>query len=131
MSKKTILVVEDEKPLLTAIKSKLEKNGFQVETAKKVDEALAKLEELERVDVIWLDHYLLGHKSGLDLIVKLKSEEKWKTIPVFVVSNTASADKVRSYINLGVDKYYTKADYRLDRIIGDIVHNLEEKEGEE
>ncbi|HMB65313.1 MAG TPA: response regulator [Patescibacteria group bacterium] len=127
MSQKTILVVEDEKPLLTAIQSKLKKNDFQVETAKKVEEALAKLEELERIDVIWLDHYLLGHKSGLDLIAKLKGEEQWKSIPVFVVSNTASADKVRSYINLGVDKYYTKADYRLDKIITDIIHSLEEK----
>lgn len=128
MSKKTILVVEDEKPLLKAIQSKLEKNDFRVETAKKMEEALTKMKELERVDVVWLDHYLLGHKSGLDLITKIKGEKKWKSIPVFVVSNTASADKVRSYINLGVDKYYTKADYRLDKIINDIIHSLEEKD---
>jgi hypothetical protein len=41
-------------------------------------------------------------------------------VPIFVVSNTASADKVQSYLQLGVNKYYTKADYRLDDIIKDI-----------
>lgn len=51
----------------------------------------------------------------------LKNEgSKWKDVPIFVVSNTASADKVQSYLQLGVNKYYTKADYRLDDIIKDI-----------
>jgi hypothetical protein len=45
-----------------------------------------------------------------------------------VVSNTATQEKVQSYISLGVDKYYTKADYRLDAIIEDIKNNFEKEE---
>lgn len=130
MSKKTILVVEDEKPLLNAIKIKLEKNDFNVVTAKSAEEATGHLEGSEKkIDVIWLDHYLLGRENGLDLVVKLKNDQERKNIPIFVVSNTASSDKVSSYISLGVDKYYTKADYRLDKIINDIIRNLEKKYG--
>ena len=58
--KKTILVVEDEKPLLDAIKTKLEKNDFNVLTARSVEQAKNHLMDVEKVDVIWLDHYLLG-----------------------------------------------------------------------
>lgn len=114
--KHTVLVVEDEKPLLNAIKSKLELSDFDVVAARSAKEASAYIEN-EKADIIWLDHYLLGRESGLDFVAKIKNDKKFKHIPVFVVSNTATADKVKSYISLGVNKYYTKADYRLDKII--------------
>lgn len=118
---KTVLVVEDEQPLLFAIKAKLEHSGFQVVTARSVEQASGYLEDVPTIDVIWLDHYLLGKESGLDFLVKCKSETSWcKHIPVFVVSNTASRDKVQAYIKLGATKYYVKAEHRLDEIIGEI-----------
>jgi DNA-binding response OmpR family regulator len=120
MNNQTILVVEDEKPLLDAIKMKLEKSGFKVMTARSMDQAEEYLSTIPDVKAVWLDHYLLGKGSGLDFVAKLKNNDTWKTIPIFVVSNTASPDKVTSYISLGVDKYYTKSDYRLDQIIADI-----------
>ena len=118
---KTILVVEDERPLAEAIKTKLEKSGFAVVTSRTVQQTLDYLEDIGVVDAIWLDHYLLGKESGLDFVTKLKtSDGRWKNIPIFVVSNTASPDKVQSYLRLGIHKYYTKADHRLDEIISDI-----------
>lgn len=123
----TVLVVEDERPLLEAVKKKLELNDFEVITARTVTQALGYLEDVKAVDVIWLDHYLLGRETGLDFVAKLKAENSpWKKIPVFVVSNTASPEKVESYLRLGVDKYYTKSDYRLDQMIGDIKKYLKE-----
>ena len=117
---RTILVVEDETPLQEAIRVKLRKSGFEVVTARTAEQALSYLQDLDKIDVVWLDHYLLGSENGLDLVVKIKGNKKWKKIPVFVVSNTASADKVATYLNLGVERYYTKSDYRLDQIIQDI-----------
>lgn len=125
--KRNILVVEDEKPLLDAIKAKIEKCGCSVVTARSVEQALGYLEEGVKIDVIWLDHYLLGKETGLDLVAKLKAEgSAWKNTPIFVVSNTASEDKVKCYLALGVEKYYTKADYRLDQILEDMRKHLEE-----
>lgn len=117
---KNILVVEDEKPLLEAIRIKLEKNGFSVVTARTIEQAWGLLEDLDSIVVVWLDHYLLGKENGLDLVVKIKNDDRFKTVPIFVVSNTATQDKVKSYIALGVNHYYTKSNYRLDQIIGDI-----------
>ncbi|NCN25504.1 hypothetical protein COT94_02365 [Candidatus Falkowbacteria bacterium CG10_big_fil_rev_8_21_14_0_10_37_14] len=124
-----VLVVEDERPLLEAIKEKLERNNFKVFTARSVDEALARLEEAGIVDVIWLDHYLLGKASGLDFVGKCKEKNsKYSHVPIFVVSNTASDDKVQAYLKLGVTKYYVKAEKRLDEMIVDIRETLA-KEG--
>lgn len=117
----TVLLVEDERPLLEAIKKKLELSGFSVITARTVKQAMGYLEDIKHVDLIWLDHYLVGKETGLDFVVKLKDESSpWKKIPVFVVSNTSTPDKVESYLHLGVDKYYTKSDYRLDEMINDM-----------
>lgn len=128
MKNKVILVVEDEIPLQNAIRKKLELSGFDVVTARKTLQAENLLKDLEKIDVIWLDHYLLGQEDGLDLVAKLKNDDKWKKIPIFVVSNTASADKVKTYIRLGVSKYFTKADHRLDDIIADIKKYLNKGE---
>lgn len=121
----TILVVEDERPLLEAIKIKLEKNGLEVVTARSVEQALGYLKDL-KIDGIWLDHYLLGRESGLDLVANVKNEgSQWRNIPIFVVSNTASEEKVRAYMTFGVEKYFVKADFRLDQIIHYINEHLQ------
>jgi len=120
MQDKIVLIVEDELPLQDAIRMKLENSGFKAVTARSVEQAINLLEDLERVDVIWLDHYLLGKENGLDFVAKLKDSEKWNEIPIFIVSNTATEEKVKAYLQLGVDKYYLKSNYRLDQIIDDI-----------
>ena len=139
---KTILVIEDERPLLEVINAKLEKSGFTVIAARSVEQAfnakleknkqdiitirsieqaLEYLESLERVDAVWLDHHLLGKEDGLDFVKKFKANGgKWNKIPVFVVSNAASPETIKSYLHSGVSKYYVKSDHRLDEIIADI-----------
>jgi len=118
---KTVLVIEDEKPLLEAIKAKLELSNFDVVSARTVDQALSYLDDIAKIDIIWLDHYLFGQKDGLDFVAKVKDKKsKWRNIPILVVSNSASLDKEQTYINLGVANYYTKANYSLNQIIADI-----------
>jgi len=125
----TILVIEDERPLVNAVQTKLEKNGFIVTTARNVTQGLNCLQDIEGIDAIWLDHYLLGGESGLDFVAKLKSpSSKWKKLPIFVVSNTASSGNVQSYLRLGVSKYCVKAEYRLDQIVEEVKSFLKKSE---
>ena len=122
--KKKVLVVEDEKTLSEAIRCKLEKRDIVTFGAVSVPQALEILNK-ETIDAIWLDHYLLGKENGLDFVAKIKLDEKWKNIPIFLVSNTATLDKVSSYLALGVNKYFTKADFKLEQIISDIINFVE------
>lgn len=121
---KVVLVVEDERPLLEAIKTKLQKSGFEVVTARAVKQAESLLEDVLGIGAVWLDHYLIGRETGLDLVATMKKDPRWKDIPIFVVSNTGSPDKSAAYFDLGITKYYIKADYRLDAIISDIANVL-------
>lgn len=124
--KKVILVLEDEKPLLEAIKLKLEKRGFDVVTARTIEQAKNYVNDLGKVDVVWMDHYLIGKGNGLDFIAWCKEidNEKCRLIPVFVVSNTASDDKVATYMSLGAKKYFVKSNHKLDEIITEISNSL-------
>ena len=126
--KKTILVLEDEIPLQNAIQVKLESNDFNVITARRVVNGIDILENENKIDVIWLDHYLLGKEDGLDFVAKVKENDQWKSIPIFVVSNTASPEKFQTYLKFGVKEYYTKSDFKLEDIIKEIMDSINNKE---
>jgi DNA-binding response OmpR family regulator len=116
----TALVVEDDLSLAQAINKKLQLSGFTTVSARSVDDALKLMQDQQSIGVIWLDHYLLGDKDGLAFATAVKAEDDWRQIPIYIVSNTASTDKVASYHDLGINHYYVKADHRLDEIIADI-----------
>jgi len=118
---KTILVLEDEKPILKVIEAKFQTEGFRVVTANSVEQGMNHLKSRIKIDAVWLDHYLFGKEDGLDFVVKLKQPGSvWKNLPVFVVSNTVSPGKIQEYLKLGVNKCYTKTDFRLDQIVLEI-----------
>jgi len=147
IKKKIILVIEDERPLLQVVNSRLKKKGFEIISARSVDQvfdsglkkkglniitassikqALEYLENLERIDAIWLDHNLFGKENGLDLVKKLKANGgRWNKIPIFVVSNTESNKTIKSYSDLGISKYYVKSNHKLDDIIKEIKLTLD------
>lgn len=112
-----IMVVEDEVLLLDAITKKLKLNNFEVVSCSGGEQALDYLNTLSELpDAIWLDYYLKD-MNGLLFMQKIKGNPKWASIPVIVVSNSASPEKVQNMLALGVKKYILKAEYRLDEII--------------
>lgn len=117
--KLTILVIEDEETLLNAIAVSLEDAGFKVVKSRISDQAIQYLKDIDAVDLIWLDHYLLG-EDGIVFTEKVKAEPAFKDIPIFVISNSEDPEKKQQYLDLGVIKYYTKADNSLEKIIGEI-----------
>lgn len=122
-----ILVLEDERQLAKAVREAFTERGFETFIVSNVEDGIRELKNTLDIDVIWLDHYLLGTQNGLDFVVQLKSNSEWQKIPIFVVSNTASSTNIRSYIQLGVSNYYTKADYDISQIINDIEYSLKEQ----
>ncbi len=141
---KTILVIEDDAALLEVIKTKLELSFFtvvvstsvarafstefsqilsknQALTKNDIEAELAYLETLENVDAIWLDHNLIGREDGIDFVVKFKANGgRWSSLPILVVSNSADTELIKTYTELGVTKYYLKAEHKLADIIDDL-----------
>lgn len=113
----TIMVVEDETLLLQAITKKLKLSGMDVLSCSSGQQAVDYLSSLDELpDAVWLDYYLKD-MNGLAFMQELKANPQWTNIPVLVVSNSASPDKVNNMLALGAKKYILKAEYRLDEII--------------
>jgi CheY-like chemotaxis protein len=122
----TIMVVEDEELLLQAITKKLKLSGLDVLSCSSGQQGIDYLNTLEKLPAaIWLDFYLKD-MNGLAFMRQLKSNPKWASIPVLVVSNSASPQKVTDMLALGAKKYILKAEYRLDEIISMISGFIEE-----
>ncbi|KKQ57045.1 MAG: Response regulator receiver protein [Candidatus Woesebacteria bacterium GW2011_GWC1_38_13] len=112
------MVVEDESLLLEAIGKKLQREGYDVLLCTSAGQAVDYLKNMKEnlPDVIWLDYYLTD-MNGLEFMDLLGKNENWKRIPVIVVSNSASEQKVAALMKKGVKKHILKADYRLDEIV--------------
>ncbi len=118
--KKSILIVEDETPLLMALQKKLVLSGFDVVAARSAKQAVNAIKDVGGVDFIWLDHLLLDDETGLDFLRVIKKEEKFKNIPVYIVSVTADDETIAEYMRLGATKHYPKHEFSIDDIIKDI-----------
>ncbi len=123
------MVVEDETLLLQAITKKLKLSDMDVLSCSSGQQAIDYLNSLDELpDAVWLDYYLKD-MNGLAFMQQLKTNPKWSNIPVLVVSNSASPDKVHNMLGLGARKYILKAEYRLDEII-EIIHSfIEDAQG--
>lgn len=105
MSKK-ILVIDDETELLKAISIRLKTSGYEVSTAQDGQEGLEKAKSLNP-DLIVLD-ILMPKMDGYEVCRLLKFDEKYKSIPVIMLTaKTQDIDKAMGK-KVGADDYITK-----------------------
>lgn len=118
---KRILLVEDDRFLRRACEANLRQRGFTVLTAVDGEEALT-LARAEVPDLILLD-MLMPKLSGLEALRILRAEEKTRSIPVLVLSNSSREQDVQEVMRLGVAGYLVKSNLSLQEL-GDRVAQL-------
>ncbi|HOA36252.1 MAG TPA: response regulator transcription factor [Bacillota bacterium] len=102
-AKKKVLLVDDEKTLVKALKFNLEKEGFLVEEAYNGEEALEKAFKVNP-DIIILDLMLPG-LDGFEVCREIRKKEE---IPIIMLTAKGEdIDKVLG-LELGADDYITK-----------------------
>lgn len=79
-----------------------------VSTARDGKEALSKLEQdREKFDLVLTD-ILMPEVSGTDVLIRIAEEEKWKQIPVVMMSSTDTQETVMKCFQLGAADYLVK-----------------------
>ena len=99
-----VLVVEDHKPMLRAIRQGLEEEGFAVDVAADGEEGSFKAQSAN-YDVIILD-LMLPKMDGLSVLQKLRREGC--TAQVLVLTARGGIDDKVKGLDLGADDYLTK-----------------------
>ena len=106
MDKKKILVVDDEKGLLQTVQLRLEAAGFQVVTAADGIEGYDKARQ-EKPDLILLD-LMLPKLDGYKVCRMLKFDQKYKSIPIILLTARAQETDKEMSKEVGADAYMTK-----------------------
>ena len=101
-----ILLVEDEKSIVTLIKYNLEKEGFKVFCSETGEDALKIIKE-KIPDLVILD-WMLPDTSGIDICRQIKIDKKLKNIPVLILTAKGEPDDKIKGLEVGADDYVTK-----------------------
>ena len=101
-----ILVVDDEQDLLTVLKFGLEAEGFEVITASDGEQGLAAARQLVP-DLMVLD-LMLPRMDGYKVCRALKFDDRYRNIPIFILSARSGDTDRRLAMELGADEFHTK-----------------------
>lgn len=101
-----ILVVEDSPTQAAEIALVLEEGGFEVEIARKGEDAL-KLLEGSPFDLVLADVIMPG-MSGFELCRRIKAEGATKDVPVFLLTTLNDRADILRGLESGADSYFNK-----------------------
>lgn len=103
---KKILLVDDEVDIATSVKLRLEANNYQVILATDGQQALD-LARKEIPDLILLD-LMLPKIDGYKVCRMLKFDDKYKNIPIFMLTARAQESDKKLGEEVGADDYILK-----------------------
>ena len=125
-----LLVVDDEPNLLRAVSACLSAEGFDVITARTVEDALARI--AQTVPDLLISDIRMPGKDGYSLVRQLRSSARTRLIPVVLLTaKDQTVDRIAGF-RAGVDAYVTKPfePEELLAIIDSILDRVQRTQGE-
>ncbi len=101
-----ILIVDDDRFNLDLLEQELTEQGYIIERASNGAEGLEKVESF-RPDVILLD-YMMPRMNGIEVVKRLKRDERYKSIPVVLLTAKGSQEDKVEGLDAGADDYVVK-----------------------
>ena len=126
MASARILAVDDSPTILEMISSILASGGYDVITAVDGNEALAKA-RAESPDLILLD-VMLPKLDGYRVCRLLKFDQKYKAIPIIMLTAKTEEQAMATGIRTGANQYLTKP-VEPDRLLGAVAEELDKARG--
>jgi len=114
-----ILIVEDDRLLVTMYKQKFEKDGYEVSTAFDGVEGLKKIRE-EKPTLVLLD-IMMPKMHGLEVLEETKRDPETKDIPIVLLTNLARGEEdINRGLELGAIAYLVKSQLRPSQVVAKV-----------
>jgi len=119
---KTILLIEDDEPIIDVYTTALEKTDhFKVEAITLGYKAIERIKKIQqgkakKPDLVLLD-LILPDINGLEVLAEMKKYEETKDIPVFILTNYTSRELERLGYGLKTEKYLTKTEFNISQLV--------------
>lgn len=114
-ARKIVFIVEDDSFLVKAYQMKFQKEGIEVWVATDGKEALSFLEK-EPPRVMLLDLMLPG-LDGFEVLDAVRKNERWKNVPVLILSNLGQQKDIERGKALKVAEYMVKANVKIADVV--------------
>ena len=102
-----VLVADDEPHIGRIIKMKLEQGPFRVTLAYDGQEALDVMQRDGDIGLVLLD-VMMPRLTGLDVLAKMRADEKLKDVPVIILTAAGQETQQRRALSLGASEFLTK-----------------------
>jgi DNA-binding response OmpR family regulator len=112
---KTILIVEDEIPLLNILSDRLAREGFAVLEAQNGKAGL-KIALAEHPDLILLD-IILPVMDGITVLKRLHADPWGKTAKVIMLTNLGDSQNVADALAFGSHDFLVKSDWKIEDVV--------------
>ncbi|XLQ20406.1 MAG: PleD family two-component system response regulator [Candidatus Moraniibacteriota bacterium] len=117
--KKTIMIAEDDAFIGDIYEVKLKDAGYNVILANNGREAIEKLEEGVRPNILLLD-IVMPYMDGFDVLEAINNNEEWKKIPVVLLTNLSQKEDVDKGINLGAKDFLIKSHFTPTEVLAKV-----------
>jgi signal transduction histidine kinase/DNA-binding response OmpR family regulator len=104
---RTILLVDDDVRNVFALTSALEQRGAHVEVGRNGFEALAKLDEVEGIDLVLMDVMMPG-MDGLEATRRIRQDARFARLPIIAITAKAMKDDQEQCLAAGANDYLAK-----------------------
>jgi len=119
VSKKRVLVAEDDPSLSQILSSRLTRAGVEVVKAKDGEEALRVIRET-KPDLVLLDLILPGKYDGFEVLQKMREDPTLDSRSVVIISNLGQESDMERVKQLGAVEYFVKAKTSIDDLVNRI-----------
>lgn len=106
---KKILLIEDEELIITLLRRKLEKEGYQVAVARDGVEGMEKMKE-DKPDLILLD-IVMPRMGGFEVMEETRKEKELRTIPIIIISNSGQPVELDRAKRMGARDWLVKTEF--------------------
>jgi len=101
-----IFIIEDEASIIQLVQHNLEKEGFIIASSENGNEGLKQLKKFEP-NLLLLD-WMLPDLSGIEICKNIRKDNKFKTLPIIMLTAKGEEEDKIKGLESGVDDYLTK-----------------------
>ena len=123
---KNVFIIDDDKFLLDMYALKFQESGYEVQVATNGSEALAKLNEGYRPNMVLLDIVMPG-MDGLEFLKQAKEKKVLGSAIVVILSNLGQHEDIERGIEQGAKDYIVKASFTPREVVMKVSSILEKQ----
>jgi len=115
MSKKTILLIEDDSVLGEVMKKRVETEGYNCYWEHDGKDGMTRLFEVHP-DLVLLD-IVMPNMNGYEVLEMINADKTLSAIPIIVISNSGQPVEIEKILKLGAKDYIVKAHFSPDEVL--------------